>query len=175
MLNQHGFTVDDAVIREGLQEVAWPGRLERFCLNREDEIRVKNGTPNSICYLLDGAHNPAGVESLCEALENDFDYDRLILVWGAMEDKDLSKTLPIIGPQADILILTMVESERSAEPDQLLALLPSDIQDQTICESSLTAALAKAAELAGGNDLICIAGSLYLIGEARSMLVGDLV
>ena len=175
MLDQHRFIVDDTAIREGLKEVAWPGRLEHFCLNREDEIRVKNGTPNSICYLLDGAHNPAGVESLREALENDFDYDRLILVWGAMEDKDLSKTLPVIGPQADILILTMVESERSAEPDQLLALLPSDIQDQTICESSLTAALAKAAKLAGEKDLICIAGSLYLIGEARSMLVGDLV
>ncbi len=175
LLGQHGFTVDDTAIREGLQEVDWPGRLEHFCLNREDKSRVKNGTPNSICYLLDGAHNPAGVESLSEALENDFDYDRLILVWGAMEDKDLSKTLPVIGPQADILILTMVESERSAEPDQLLALLPSDIQDQTICESSLAAALAKAVELAGESDLICIAGSLYLIGEARSMLLGDLV
>ena len=175
LLGQHGVTVDDAAIREGLQEVDWPGRLEHFCLNREDKSRVKNGTSNSICYLLDGAHNPAGVESLSEALENDFDYDRLILVWGAMEDKDLSKTLPVIGPQADILILTMVESERSAEPDQLLALLPSDIQDQTICESSLAAALAKAVELAGESDLICIAGSLYLIGEARSMLLGDLV
>ncbi len=175
LLDQHGFTVDDTAIREGLKEVAWPGRLEHFCLSREDEVRVKNGTQNSICYLLDGAHNPAGVESLREALENDFDYDRLILVWGAMEDKDLSKTLPVIGPQADILILTMVESERSAEPDQLLALLPSDIQDQTICESSLTAALAKAAELAGDNDLICIAGSLYLIGEARKQLLGEII
>ena len=175
LLDQGGFTVDDTVIRAGLQEVAWPGRLEHFCLNRESKERVECGPNGSISYLLDGAHNPAGVESLLEALENDFDYDRLILVWGAMEDKDLRKTLPVIGPQADILILTMIVSERSSAPEKLLDILPPDIQDQAICESSLKNALAKATELAGEKDLICVAGSLYLIGEARKLLLGEIV
>ena len=175
LLDQEGFTVDDAVIRAGLEEVAWPGRLEYFCLSRESKELVECGSKNTISYLLDGAHNPVGVESLCEALENDFDYDRLILVWGAMEDKDLSKTLPKIGSRADILILTMVEYERSAKPDQLLDILPPDIHDRTIKEKSLVKALAKAAELAGDIDLICIAGSLYMIGEARKLLLGEIV
>jgi dihydrofolate synthase/folylpolyglutamate synthase len=175
MLDQHGFTVDDTAIREGLKEVAWPGRLEHFCLNRESKEQVDCGSKGSISYLLDGAHNPAGVESLREALENDFDYDRLILVWGAMEDKDLSKTLPVIAPQTDILILTMVEYERSAEPDQLLDILPPGIHDRVIKEKSLVKALAKAAKLADERDLICIAGSLYMIGEARKLLLGEIV
>ena len=175
LLDQEGFTVDDVVIRAGLQEVAWPGRLEYFCLSRDSKEPVECGTQNTIRYLLDGAHNPAGVESLCEALENDFDYDRLILVWGAMEDKDPSKTLPKIGPLADILILSMVDYERSAKPDQLRALLPKEIQAKAICERKLTAALDRAAELAGDKDLICIAGSLYLIGEARKLLLGEIV
>jgi dihydrofolate synthase/folylpolyglutamate synthase len=175
MLDQHGFTVDDTAIREGLKEVAWPGRLEHFCLNRESKEQVDCGSKGSISYLLDGAHNPAGVESLREALENDFDYDRLILVWGAMEDKDLSKTLPVIAPQTDILILTMVEYERSAEPDQLLDILPPGIHDRVIKEKSLVKALAKAAKLADESDLICIAGSLYMIGEARKLLLGEIV
>ena len=175
MLDQHGFTVDDAVIREGLQKVAWPGRLEHFCLDRENKEQVDCGSSGSISYLLDGAHNPAGVASLIEALENNFDYDRLILLWAAMEDKDLTKTLPEIGPQADILILTMVDYERSAEPNQLLDTLPLDIQDKAICERSLSVALDKAAELAEENDLICIAGSLYMIGEARKQLLGEII
>jgi dihydrofolate synthase/folylpolyglutamate synthase len=175
MLGQHGFSVDDAVIRKGMQEVAWPGRLEHFCLNRQNKEQVECGSNGSVSYLLDGAHNPAGVESLREALGNDFDYDRLILLWAAMEDKDLSKTLPVIAPQADILILTMVEYERSAEPGQLMDILPSDVQDKTICERSLGAALDKAAEMGGENDLICIAGSLYMIGEARKLLLGEIV
>ena len=175
MLEQHGFSVDDTVIREGLQEVAWPGRLEHFCLDSENNKQVECGSSGSINYLFDGAHNPAGVASLIEALENDFDYDRLILLWAAMEDKDLTKTLPVIAPQADILILTMVEYERSAEPEHLKSLLSAEDQKKAICEKSLPRALAKAAELAGDKDLICIAGSLYMIGEARSMLLGELV
>ena len=175
ILDQFGFSVEDAIIRSGLLEVSWPGRLEYFCLSRESKELVECGSQNTIRYLLDGAHNPVGVESLCEALENDFDYDRLILVWGAMEDKDLSKTLPKIGSRADILILTMVEYERSAKPDQLLDILPPDIHDRTIKEKSLVKALAKAAELAADLDLICIAGSLYLIGEARKLLLGEIV
>ena len=58
---------------------------------------------------------------------------------------------------------------------QLLDVLPVEIKDRAICEYSLDAALAKAAELAGRNDLICIAGSLYLIGEARKMLRGEII
>ena len=96
-------------------------------------------------------------------------------MWAAMEDKDINKTLPVVVPLADTLVLTKVNYDRSAEPEDLKKALETDIQNKTICESSLPAALDRAAELAGENDLVCIAGSLYMVGEARKLLLGELV
>ena len=175
ILDQQGFAVDDGTIRNGLLEVSWPGRLEHFCLAREDKSRVECGTPNSMNYLLDGAHNPAGVESLRAALNDFFDYDRLILMWAAMEDKDINKTLPVVAPLADTLILTKIDYDRSADPENLKEALPAELQDKAVCESSLSSALDRAAELASDNDLVCIAGSLYMIGEARKLLLGEII
>jgi len=174
ILDQFGFYVDDAIIRSGLLEVTWPGRLESFCLSRADGSPVECSTENALHYLLDGAHNPAGIVSLCEALENDFEYDRLILVWAAMSDKDFRAALPQIGKLAQVIIFTRLEYERSAQPEQLLESLPVNIRDRAFCENTLDAALVKTAGIAGPSDLICIAGSLYLVGEARKKLLGEI-
>ena len=174
ILDQFGFSVDDETIRSGLLEVSWPGRLESFCLSRDERVPVDCRSENCLHYLLDGAHNPAGVASLCEALENDYVYDRLILVWAAMSDKDFRAELPTIGKLAGVIIFTRLEYERSAQPEQMLSALPADIQARAVCENSLDNALAKAVEIAGPADLICIAGSLYLVGEARKKLLGEI-
>ena len=175
ILEQFGFSVEEETIRSGLLEVSWPGRLESFCLSRNDGTLVDCTSEDCLHYLLDGAHNPLGVASLCEALENDYEYDRLILVWAAMSDKDFHASLPQLGRLAGVIIFTRLEYERSAQPEQMLQLLPEDIQRRVLCENSFKAALAKAAELAGNNDLICIAGSLYLVGEARKVLRGEII
>jgi len=174
-LDQFGFSVDESQIRSGLLEVSWPGRLETFCLSKVDGSPVDCTAEDSLHYLLDGAHNPAGIASLQEALENDFQYNRLILLWAAMSDKEYGKVLPQIAWQAQTIIFTRLEYDRSAQPEDLRDTLPVEIQDRAILEYSLDAALAKAAELAGPNDLICIAGSLYLIGEARKVLRGEII
>ncbi len=174
-LDQAGFPVGEQFIRSGLLEVSWPGRLESFCLSASDRSRVDCDHEDSLHYLLDGAHNPAGVASLLEALKNDFQYDKLILVWAAMSDKDFAAVLPQIAGLAQEIIFTKLDYERSAEPARMVKILPADIQDRAICENNLDKALAKAAELAGRADLICIAGSLYLIGEARKILLGELI
>jgi dihydrofolate synthase/folylpolyglutamate synthase len=174
-LDQSGFSVDESQIRSGLLEVSWPGRLEAFCLSRNDGSRIDCEDKDSLHYMLDGAHNPAGIAALQEALENEFQYNRLILLWAAMSDKEYGKVLPLIARQAQIIIFTRLEYERSAQPEDLRNALPVEIQNRAILEYSLDAALAKAAEIAGPDDLICIAGSLYLVGEARKMLLGELI
>jgi dihydrofolate synthase/folylpolyglutamate synthase len=174
-LGHFGFSVDEEQIRSGLLEVSWPGRLESFCLNRKDGSRVGCSDKDSVRYLLDGAHNPAGVASLQEALENDFQYEKLVLVWAAMSDKDYSAVLPQIAGLAHMIIFTRLDYERSAEPEDLVEILPADIRPRAVCENSLDKALAEASELAGHADLICIAGSLYLIGEARKKLLGEII
>jgi dihydrofolate synthase/folylpolyglutamate synthase len=174
-LDQFGFSVDESQIRSGLLKVSWPGRLETFCLSKSTGSLVNCSDKDALHYILDGAHNPAGIIALEDALENDFQYDRLILLWAAMSDKEYGKVLPQIAGLARIIIFTRLDYERSARPEDLRDALPVEIRDRAILEYTLDAALAKAAELAGRNDLICIAGSLYLVGEARKMLLGELI
>ena len=175
ILDQFGFSVNESQIHSGLQKVFWPGRLESFCLSRDEGRLVECSAANSLRYLLDGAHNPAGVATLTEALRNDYEYDRLILVWAAMSDKDFLTPLAQICSLAQVILFTRLEYERSAQPQQFRNALPVEMQDRALCENSMKAALAKAAEIAGKNDLICIAGSLYLVGEARKILRGPII
>lgn len=175
LLDAKGWPLDEDVIREQLGKVYWPGRLEYFCIDgsggRVEEEKIE---PSGRRYLLDGAHNPAGMESLCASLGNEFSYKRLVCVWGAMADKDLGTTLTTISPFCDILIFTRPESERSATQSQLRASL-IDFEGEVFENADVESALQRAQGLAGNEDLILIAGSLYLVGAARSQLLGEIV
>ncbi len=163
---------EEYAIQQGLAAVHWPGRLEEL------HVAVAAERPNDKHHvLLDGAHNPAGVEALRRALEDDFDYRKLILIWGAMADKDIAATLETIGPLADRIIFTRPESERSARPDDLLTCLSrqNGKHKHVMTTETVNEALDTAATLATGDDLICVAGSLYLVGRARQILRGELV
>lgn len=173
LLQSRGYIITQDQIRTGLALTRWPGRLESFRLNKLGKIVDSHS--DSLQFLLDGAHNPAGVTALKHALEDDFSYARLILVWGAMEDKDLQTILQEIAPLADTIIFTRPEYERSATPEQLQATLPADMQKKAVLASSVEKSIDKARELATEDDLICIAGSLYLVGAARQLLVGELI
>ena len=178
LLRPHGFLLSAEAIRTGLAAVRWPGRLEHICLDRQSRaLSVQTQTTDCevVSYLLDGAHNPAGVESLVLTLRHEYEYKRLIVVWGAMLDKDLGKTLPLIAELAGVLLLTRPESERAATPEQLLGHLDDLTQRRCECISGVDQALARAEALAAAGDLIVVAGSLYLIGAVRKILVGELV
>ena len=87
LLRPHGFLLMPAAIRAGLEAVRWPGRLEHFCLERQSRKLSPQGQKTdeqNVCFLLDGAHNPAGVESLVLTLRQEYEYQRLIVVWGAI-------------------------------------------------------------------------------------------
>lgn len=167
ILGRKDFVVDQEAIREGLQAVSWPGRLELL------ELPGPGVGNDSRQYLLDGAHNPDGVLALKKALETDWAGRRLILIWASMADKDLKNTLPVIAPLCHQIILTTVHGERAATPEQLLDFVPESLRTQTRCTPSIPAALGEARALSTPADLICIAGSLYLVGEARELLLKD--
>jgi dihydrofolate synthase / folylpolyglutamate synthase len=170
--------VSGEAIRQGLLSVAWPGRLEFFCLadGKPAECPADGSMEHPASfrrYLLDGAHNPAGVESLRDALISEFRYARLILVWACMGDKDVAATLTVIAPLADRIIFTRPESERSATPEQLTAILAEEERGKAQPAATVGEALALAAGMARSGDLICVAGSLYLVGSARRILLGE--
>jgi dihydrofolate synthase/folylpolyglutamate synthase len=180
LLGEKGFPVDDDTIRAALAEVRWPGRLEGFCLSEPELTEMDcpgNGDDKQDFrrYLLDGAHNPAGVESLIKYLQSRDDFNNLVVVWASMADKDYSSSLAALAPLCSRLIFTRPEEERSAHPDVLVDSLPPAYRQKALSVDGVAKALVKARQITDKNDLICVAGSLYLIGSARTILLGEIV
>lgn len=178
ILAAQGFEASDEQIRNGLTKVRWPGRLEYLVLDRlnREQLPVSSVPGKSIVrYLLDGAHNPEGVKNMSLTLANEYHYRNIVLVWGAMVDKDIGAGLREVLPLAAKVILTRPEGERSAEPEQLAACLPEDYGVEVLMERDVVKALSQAEQIATQEDLIVVAGSLYLVGAVREHLVGELV
>jgi dihydrofolate synthase/folylpolyglutamate synthase len=151
-LRHNGFKIDHSAIVDGVQRASHPGRLEL--------IRP---------FLLDGAHNPAGAKSLRDYLD-EFGADPLTVVFGAMRDKRLNQIAELLFPLADKLILTEVNNPRTASLETLSALAERFTQAETIQTKSSTEALSVALQ-ASPDHLICVTGSLYLIGEIRPLIL----
>jgi len=159
------FPVPPQALVDGLQQVNWPGRLELLALQAPGKtLRV----------LLDGAHNEAGVIALRQALIQGYPRHRLFLIWGNMVDKQIRNGLLELMELADTVIFTQAESLRSAAPAAIQAQIPEPARAQTHCAETVEQALDMAATRAHPDDLICVAGSLYLVGRMRPLLRGDL-
>ena len=152
LVGSAGFCADDRAVAEGLRKTRWEGRLE--VLGRSPML------------LVDGAHNPAGVATLCRALKNDFSYRRLILIFGVLGDKDYRTMVRRLFPLADKVILTRPKYGRALPAEALLSVAERFHPDVEVVENSGDA-LGRAFTLAAAEDLICAAGSLYLVGEIK--------
>jgi len=159
------FPVSPQTLTTGLRQTRWPGRMEL--------VPIRYGS-HTLHFLLDGAHNEAGVAALVQSLANDYPHRRLLLVWGNMADKRMGAAFHDLLAKADAIVLTRAESQRSATPAALFAQLPSRAQAKAHCAETVEQALAMIQQDAAPGDLICVAGSLYLVGRARQLLLGDL-
>jgi dihydrofolate synthase/folylpolyglutamate synthase len=92
-----------------------------------------------------------------------------------MGDKDLTTALAAISPVVDRLILTSAPGERAATPERLLACLPPAGRAKADCVADIRAALARAGAVSAPEDCIVVAGSLYLLGDVRKILRGEVV
>ncbi|MDM7926162.1 MAG: folylpolyglutamate synthase/dihydrofolate synthase family protein [bacterium] len=155
-LRKSGWKIPDRAVAAGLRGVVWRGRLE---------VLRRNPT-----VLVDSAHNPAGVTTLALALRTLFRYDRLILVFGVLADKDYRSMLKILAPAAHHLILTRPLSERAMDP-ALLAGLPA-LKGKTVTViPDIRHAWKTALASARHGDLVCGAGSIYFAGEVLKLPV----
>jgi len=152
-LRLHGFTISDEHIRLGLASAQHAGRLELI-------------PP----FLLDGAHNPAGAQALRHYL-NELRPRGLTLIFGAMSNKRLDLIAEILFPMADCLILTPVDNPRSASVNTLAQLAKQFAPGVVIETTSSTEAVHTAITQTRKDALICVTGSLYLIGETRPMIL----
>ncbi|HTR35077.1 MAG TPA: folylpolyglutamate synthase/dihydrofolate synthase family protein [Bryobacteraceae bacterium] len=134
---------------DGIASARWPGRLER--VSEAPEI------------ILDGAHNPGGVAALVRYIRRFYASRRIWIVYGALRDKAIAEMTPQLFPLAQRIILTAPANSR--------ALAPKDIPAPG---ATITHSVGEALALlhqADPADAIFITGSLFVVGEARALLV----
>ncbi|HUV60387.1 MAG TPA: hypothetical protein VMW09_09805, partial [Desulfatiglandales bacterium] len=114
-------------------------------------------------------HNPSAMRSLAQAIGNDFHFEKLILVLGIMEDKDIKHILAEIVPLAHKAIYTRPTYYRAANPHYLMD-VAKKLRNNGEVRVPLSTAIERARDLADKKDLILITGSLFTVGEAKSYL-----
>jgi dihydrofolate synthase/folylpolyglutamate synthase len=156
MISQAGFAISREAIIKGLAEVVWEGRLE-----------LVDGKP---AFLFDGAHNRAGAKVLKEFLQENWQ-GSLTLIFAAMNDKDIEGMGAELFPLPEKIILTRVDEKRGASEERLQAVAKAG-QGETIYCADVEASFAKALAITPASGLICVAGSLYLVGAIKKLLQG---
>jgi len=158
-LREAGIVIDEASLRRGLELTRWEGRLEQVA--RRPDI------------YLDGAHNPASARMLARAVgEMKSAYDRIILVIGILGDKDYGGILSELLPLADSVVVTRPDYGRAMDV-QILASEVRKLHGSVNTADTMTTAIEKARQTASSGDLILITGSLYIVGDARNLLMID--
>jgi dihydrofolate synthase/folylpolyglutamate synthase len=155
-IRQAGYEVPRTSIYNGLKEVRWAGRMQ-----------VVGRSP---VILLDGAHSPTSAEALCKAIREVFRYRRLILVVGLMRDKDLQAIGQVLCPFADEIITTQAFDNPRVTPAEEITRAWSEIGTNFHVCPNVREAIPLAQSIATTSDLICIAGSIYIVGEAMKVL-----
>jgi dihydrofolate synthase/folylpolyglutamate synthase len=156
LLRERGFQLEDQNVIEGLAKANLPGRMEIL----QDNPRI----------LVDGAHNGASVEALMRAIGQNIPYDSMVVIFGCRSDKDISGMLDHIRLGADKVIFTDGGAPRSADPNELAAEYVERCGKMAQVASSLDEALDIAERAVTREDIICITGSFYLVGQARRII-----
>ncbi len=158
--------VEPEIFANGLSSVRWAGRLERLQM------------PGGRVVLLDGCHNPEGAEAIARFLDESGLAGRVSLVFGAMADKDVEGIAAVLFPKAAEVFLVAAAPPRGATPEELERRAGRFAKSVRL-EPDVDAALASLASLEIGaasasgekeSAPIIVAGSLYLVGEARARL-----
>jgi len=141
--------VGERAIRDGLVRARWPGRFQVI--------------PGSPTLVLDGAHNPSGARALAASLRDVFGDTPITLVLGVSADKDASAIVDALAPAVTRIVLTRAAHPRAADPESLPAV------------GRVTHSSAEALDMAMGDGrtpIVCVAGSLFLVGEVLARLSG---
>ena len=151
-LQAQGIAIPEEAVRKGLAEAVWPARLE-WCDN----------------VLIDGAHNPQGVDALVQYVDNYLPDKRRVLLTGVLADKLQAEMLGQMVHIARDIVTVTPDTPRAMSAEEYAAHLNAHGGHATPAET-LSAGLAKARELAGEDGVIIAAGSLYFVGALRTEL-----
>ena len=156
-LKSIGFDCPEAVVTAGLDDTVIPGRMELVW----DRPRI----------LVDGAHNPDSLGALMRCVGAHVPYDSMVCVFGCGQDKDVESLLDRVSLGADKVIFTRASSNpRACDPEDLRRRFME--RSGKMCQTAGTVeeALELAARAVSRDDLICVTGSFYLVGESMKHL-----
>ena len=154
ILNKNNLEIDLQHIKDGLVQNRWPGRLE-----------IVSESP---LVLLDGAHNFIAARNLAGYLAENLSDRNITLVVGILDDKPCAPMLKSLIPLCSKVILTRPKIDRALPPETLYPIAREMISDIDIIPD-VDKAVTHAIETASPSDAICIAGSLYVVGEAKEL------
>lgn len=146
------------VIRTGLKETRWPGRLELVKQNPH--------------VILDGAHNLIGAKTLSNHLKSEFADRKITLVIGILSDKPYQAMLKDLASLCHRVVITQPKIDR-AIPTIVLKEIAARFCNDTVVVQDVGNAVTYAVSHSQANDVVCIAGSLYVVGEARAALLSS--
>ena len=145
-------------IIDGLAVAKWPARFEPFIIDGQS-------------YIVDGAHNPAGMKIFRENLDKYYPEGKRVILLGILKDKDIDAMLDYLLRDDDEIVITTPDSERKASPEYIAEKIKNHHVELF---DNMYEALNAAKSLANKEKLLCITGSLYLTGELRYALVNEL-
>ena len=152
-----GFDTPETKVIAGLEGLQIPGRME-----------LAHRSPR---VLIDGAHNAASMQALMKSIGLHVPYDSMVVVFGCSEDKDIDGMLRHVALGADKIIFTKARGNpRAIDPHDLRQRFGEISGKMAQVEETLPAALTTASRAVGREDLICVTGSFYLVGEAKKHL-----
>ncbi len=151
-LREFNFQIERNDICSGLEVARHKGRLEFY----------KN-------ILFDGAHNVSGAKALRQYLD-EFIKQPITMIFGSMNDKNLTEINEILFSKAETLILTKSDNPRSMEVSELLKFVPKDFNMENVKVAETVKEALKIAPYFAIRGLILVTGSLYLVGEAQKVL-----
>ncbi len=164
-LEVSGLNLKNETVEAGLKNVVWPGRFQVIEGGEAGEPRV----------ILDGAHNPGGIETTVDTWRERFGEDaQAVLVFGALKDKAFASLLKLLEPICARAVFTPVKSERTVDTDAILQVW-NGLTDKP---AEVAATVESGIELAkqhGRSEraAVLVTGSLFLVGEAHALLCGE--
>jgi dihydrofolate synthase/folylpolyglutamate synthase len=160
LLNKDHTSISQQSIRDGLIKTSWPGRLE-----------IVSEHP---MIILDGAHNLMAARELAKFLGDNLAQRPITLVVGILDDKPYQSMLKSLLPVCSRVIVTRAKTDRALDPRRLFETAKKTLSDVRIV-SDVAQAFKQAVADADFNDVICIAGSLYVVGEAKAAIEKGLI
>lgn len=155
-----GAPASEEVVAAGLAAARCPGRME--VVGRQPLV------------ILDGAHNPAGARAAAATLDEEFpDPSGRILVVGLLRGRDPAEMLEALGARKARLVVATAPDSPRAQPAEQVASAARDLGIPVETVDQVRPALGRARERAGEDDLVLVAGSLYVVGAARAALVTE--